>query len=484
MTTTERESNRILRKETELEYQPRYWSLPMHNTLVRWIVLVIHRRGGKTTAALNHLQRAALNNPNTRYAYIAPTYKQAKRIVWKMAKFYAKGIDGVKFNEAELLITYANGSEIMILGSDNPDSLRGIALWGCFLDEYPLQSPIIFTEIITKCLADHGGFCIFGGTPNGKGHFFKVYQTAKANPDTWCLVYRTIDESLEEESGETIDMLRRSLADDRELVKNGIMTPEAFEQEWYNSFEAAVRGAVYLREMSKAQEETRIRTVPWVPGELVYTVWDLGVSKSDAMAIGFYQKVAGETRMIDYYENTGLGLVHYAKVVKEKPYVYGRHFAPHDIRQKELVSGKTRQEGALKLGLNFEIVPSLSIEDGIDVARQFWHGLFVDAKKCELWLDLVGQYRYEFDEKTGQFTPRPIHNFTSHAADVHRYAAIVEDMMMPEDYAPVPDNSRDRPHDDFVGDLDPEEETREGYGKSATFKGVNIGALGHEKSKE
>lgn len=482
MTTTERESNRILRKETELEYQPRYWSLPMHNTLVRWIVLVIHRRGGKTTAALNHLQRAALNNPNTRYAYIAPTYKQAKRIVWKMAKFYAKGIDGVKFNEAELLITYANGSEIMILGSDNPDSLRGIALWGCFLDEYPLQSPIVFTEIVTKCLADHQGFCIFGGTPNGKGHFYKVYQVAKSDPE-WCLVYRTIDQSLAEESGETIDMLRRSLEDDRALVKNGIMTPEEFEQEWYNSFDAAVRGAVYLREISKAQEEGRIRHCAWVPGEMVYTVWDLGVSKSDAMAIGFYQKVAGETRMIDYYENTGLGLVHYAKVVKEKPYVYGRHFAPHDIKAKELVSGKTRQEGAAKLGIIFDVTPSQSIEDGIDAGRQFWNGLFVDPKKCEVFLDLVGQYRYAFDEKTGQFTPTPIHNFTSHAADVHRYAALVEDMMVPQEFA-VPKKNEQPLHDDYMGDLEVEDESRAGFGKSPTMKGVNIGALGHKPPEQ
>lgn len=469
-----------------MKYTPRYWALPMHKTLVRWIVLVIHRRGGKTTAALNHLQRAAMNNPNTRYAYIAPTYKQAKRIVWKMAKFYASGIKDVKFNEAELLITYGNGSELMILGSDNPDSLRGIALWGCFLDEYPLQSPIIFTQIVTKCLADHGGFCIFGGTPNGKGHFFKIFQTAKDNPDTWCLVYRTIDQSLAEEGGETIEMLERSLEDDRELVKNGIMTPEDFEQEWYNSFEAAARGAVYLREISKAQEEKRLRSVPWTPGELVYTVWDLAVSKSDAMAVGFYQKVAGETRMIDYYENTGLGMVHYAKVVKEKPYVYGRHFAPHDIKQKELVSGKTRLELAAKLKLDFEVVPSLSLEDGLDLGRQFWAGLYIDQNKCELFLDLVGQYRYEFDEKTGQFTPRPIHNFTSHAADVHRYAAIVEDMMVPDDTATPPNRDKETPHDDFMGELDPEEEeeTREGYGKSKMMRGINIGALGHKRPED
>ena len=493
MTTNPKEALRVATMKVKIHYRPRYWSLVMHSTVLRWIVLIIHRRGGKTTAAFNHLQRAALLNDNTRYAYIAPTYRQAKRIVWKMAKEYAptdadfkevsiaREVDGTKFNESELLITYPNGSEIMILGASQADTLRGIALWGCFLDEYPLMSPLIFTEIITKCLADHLGFCIFGGTPKGKGHFFKIYQAAQKNPEEWCLVYRTIEQSLEQEGGPTIEALRQALHDDQRLVEQGLMTQEEFEQEWYNSFEAAIRGAVYLKELSAARQKKRIRLVPWTPHEPVYTVWDLGVSKSDAMAVGFYQKIAGQTRMIDYYQNTGLGLVHYAKVVKEKPYVYGKHFAPHDIRQKELISGKTRLETARKLGINFEVVPSLSLDDGIDLARAFFHTLFIDSTNCELWLDLMGQYKYEFDEKTGQFTSRPIHDFTSHAADIHRYAAIVEEYMVPDDFAMPPQQDDAVPDDDFMGDLEHEDETnQEGFGKSPTMKGVNIGALGHK----
>ena len=119
----------------------------------------------------------------------------------------------------------------MILGSDSPDSLRGIALWGCFLDEYPQQSPVVFTEIVTKCLADHLGYCIFGGTPKGKGHFYRVYQVAQKNESgEWCLVYRSIDDSLEDEEGETIDNLRKALEDDRQLVKDGIMTEDELDR--------------------------------------------------------------------------------------------------------------------------------------------------------------------------------------------------------------------------------------------------------------
>lgn len=424
-------------------------------------------------------------NAGTRYAYIAPTFKQAKRIVWGMAKHYAQGIRGVKYNESELLITYPNGSEIMILGSDNPDSLRGIALWGVFLDEYPQQSPVVFTEIVTKCLADHLGYCIFGGTPKGKGHFYRVYKVAKENPTDWCLVYRTIDDSLEQEGGSTIENLKQALEDDRKLVKDGLMTSEEFSQEWYNNFEAAVRGAVYLSQITQAQHENRISNVPHDDTVLVYTVWDLGIGKSDAMSIGFYQRVGKEVRKIDYYENTGLGLKHYIKVVKDKPYIYGKHFAPHDIKHKEMVSGKTRLELAENLGIKFEVVPMLGVEDGIDLARSLWNRLWVDQTKCELWLDFIGQYHYEFDEKTGQYTSRPVHDFTSHGADEFRYAAVVEDQMIPDDYAGDDTMYRDEPvYDEFKGELDPEGETRVGFGKSPIMRGVNIGALGHKKPGE
>ena len=472
----------------KLLYVPRRWATPFHATIRRWIVLVVCRRAGKTTAAINHLQRDALKYPNTRYAYIAPTFKQAKRIVWKMAKLYTQGIHGVKFNESELLITYENGSEIMILGSDQPDSLRGIALWGCFLDEYPLQSPIVFTEIVTKCLADHIGYCIFGGTPKGKGHFYDIHQVALKHPDEYYLVYKTVDDLLKEESGDTIDALRQALEDDKKLVEYGIMTKAEFEQEWYNSFEAAIKGAVYLNEISRARERKHITDVPHDPDLPVHTVWDLGIGKSDAMAVGFYQKPeGGRLHMIDYYENTGLGLSHYIGMLDEKKkmlqYKYGKHFAPHDIAHRDLISGKTRLERAEKLGIEFEVIPRMDLEDGIDLARSLFNRTYFDKTRCEIFLDFIGQYHYESDEKRRILTRKPVHDFTSHAADQFRYAAIVEDEMLMLPSAPTPQAPRMDLDDEFVGQLgDDEDEVEVGMGKHPMLRGVNIGALGHKRA--
>lgn len=464
----------------EIDYTPRRWADYLHEAITRWIVLVIHRRGGKTTAAFNHLQRDAMCHKNTRYAYIAPTFKQAKRIVWAMAKHYAKDIPNVQFNASELLISYPTGSEIMILGSDDPDSLRGIKLWGCFLDEYPQQSPIIFTEIVTKCLADTQGYCIFGGTPKGKGHFFKVYDVARKNPDTYTLVFKTIDESLEEEDGETIEMLRRSLADDKELVRQGIMTEAEFQQEWYNSFEAAIPGAVYLKQIAEARAGGRIKEFPHDVSAPVFTVWDLGIA--DSMSIGFFQRIAGETRLIDYYENTGLGFSHYAKIVKDKPYVYAKHFAPHDIRKRSLETGKTLLVTAAKLGIEFEVVPSISLKDGLDLARAMWSRLWINSKNCEIFLDLIGLYHYAKDENKGMFTREPVHDFSSHAADMLRYAAIVEEDFVVEHSRDHTPKVKSQPlNDEFMGQEDPEEDIADGMGRHPALRGVNIGTMGHKK---
>jgi hypothetical protein len=455
----------------KIKYKPRNWAKLLHNTAKKLIVLVLHRRAGKTTAAINHLNRDALRTAKTKYAYVAPTYKQAKRIVWDMIKEYTKSVPGIKYNESELKVYYPNGSTLMVVGSDNPDSLRGIGLHGAFCDEYAQQNPIIFTEILSKCVADTGGYIIFGATPKGKGPFYKVYQVAKDDED-WLCIYKTIDQSLKEESGEVIEHLKNALERDKKLVKQGIMTEDEFQQEWYNSFEASLKGAVYLKELAKAREDGRIGMAPYDPGQPVYTVWDLGIN--DAMAIGFYQHIGGTPRMIDYYENTGLGLPHYAKVIKEKPYVYGKHFAPHDINQRELSTGKTRLDSAKKLGIDFEVIPGVSLVDGIDQGRRFFYTLYIDSKKCQGFLDLIGMYQYKKDENTGILSNKPIHDHTSHAADVHRYASLVEDQMRTDE--PVidpPDDDYDF-YDEYKGTEDPDDD---GQRRHPMLKGVDLGKM-------
>lgn len=443
-----------------VKYAPRFWARETLHRIgrkaIRFIVLVIHRRGGKTTGAINHLIKDCVTHKRHRYAYVGPTYKQAKRIAWSViVKRYTRTLPGIRYNEQELTVFFPNGSELILVGADNPDSLRGIGLNGAILDEYPLMSPIVFTEIITKCVADTLGYIIVLGTPKGKNHFYRLFESAKKHAGKWLAVFRTIDDSLKKEKGKVIRNLKSALADDLEMLSQGLLTQAQIDQEWYCSFEASVKGAVYGDQIALARKNKRIGTVPYDPAALVHTVWDLGVSKSDAMSIGFYQKIGKEMRKIDYYENTGLGLAHYIKIVKAKPYKYGKHFAPHDIKHKELTTGKTRQDTAGKMGLDFEVVPSLSIDDGIDLARAMWSRLWIDETNCAMFLDLIGSYVYEWDDKRGVFRPKPVHDFTSHAADELRYAAIVEDEMTNERQKDEEDDEPEEEDDDeFKGTVE------------------------------
>jgi phage terminase large subunit len=413
----------------KIPYSPRNWAKDFHSSIKRWIVLVLHRRAGKTTAILNHLQRDAIKVPNSQYAFIATTYTQVKMIAWDIAKNISKDIPGVQhINTAPFTVIYPNGSKIYLLGSDNPDALRGLALWGGGQDESSQQPSNLFTEVISKALADHLGYWIWAGTPRGKNQFYRTYMAGKSNPDDYTVIFKTIDDSLKEEKGDSIDNLGKALDDDRRLVAIGEMTQEEFDQEWYCSFEAAIKGAYYSRQISDARKGGRIKNVPYETEIPVHTVWDLGIGKN--LAIGFYQRVGREVHMIDYWQGDEKdGIPQAVKIIKEKPYVYGKHFAPHDIKATEQGSGKTKLETAKQLGVKFDVVMDIGVDNGINAGRLMFARLWVDEGKCAYWLDAISQYHQEWDEKRGMFIEKPYHDWTSHPADVHRYASVAENKM-------------------------------------------------------
>jgi hypothetical protein len=154
------------------------------------------------------------------------------------------------------------------------------------------------------------------------------------------------------------------------------------------------------------------------------------------MFISFYQKLGTELRMIDYYESNDKPLKHYVEVLQQKTYKYGRPFGPHHIAVRERSTGKSRLEAARALGINFEITPSLPIDDGINAGRMMFDRLWIDETNCAFFLDAIAQYRREWDDKKGMFKEKPLHDWTSHAADVHRYAALVETQMKNQTFTP------------------------------------------------
>ncbi len=195
-----------------------------------------------------------------------------------------------------------------------------------------------------------------------------------------------------------------------------------FQQEYYCSFEVPIQGAYYGNQLMAAESEKRVANVPYEPTIPVNTYWDLGIG--DSTAIWFEQSVGHEVRIIDYYEASGEGLSHYIKILKEKPYVYGDHYAPHDIAVRELSSGKSRLESARELGISFRIQPKLPIDDGIDAARNLLPRCWFDKQKTERGLNALKSYHKYWDEENKAYRNRPEHDWSSHGADAFRGLAV------------------------------------------------------------
>ena len=140
--------------QVKIPYKPRAIQAEMHTNLKRWNVLVMHRRFGKTVWAVNELIKKALTCelPRPRVAFVAPTFTQAKRIAWDYVKYYAGVIPGATFNETELRVDFPNGARLTLLSAENPDSLRGIYLDLCIFDEFGMQNPRVWGEVVRPAL--------------------------------------------------------------------------------------------------------------------------------------------------------------------------------------------------------------------------------------------------------------------------------------------------------------------------------------------
>lgn len=193
---------------------------------------------------------------------------------------------------------------------------------------------------------------------------------------------------------------------------------------WLNGSWSGItlKGAYYVKQLQDMRKENRIGNVPYEPSLPVHTWWDLGVG--DSTAIGFFQFVGRECRMIDYLEASGEGLNYYINELRLKGYTYGEHYAPHDIAVREFSSGKSRQEIAQVLGITFNVVPNIPIDDGINATRMRLKGLWIDHTKCAQFIDLIGQYQKEWNDKMGDYKSHPLHDWTSHGADMIRYWAV------------------------------------------------------------
>jgi phage terminase large subunit len=372
---------------------------------------VCHRRFGKTVCMINHLIRSALMSKlkNPRFAYIAPTFKQAKSIAWDYMKQFTAKIPNTKFNETELRVDLPNGSRITLLGAENSDGLRGIYLDGCVIDEYANIDGKLFAEIIRPALSDRKGYCVFIGTPAGmNNNFYDLYQHANGAEDWFNYKAKASD---------------TKIVDPEELEKaKEVMGEKKYLQEFECDWIANIEGAIYGEEIAKIEDKNQIARVPYDPTLPVSTAWDLGVA--DHSSIIFFQQKGTGVQIIDYHEERGHGLPHYIQMLEEKPYIYKDHFAPHDIDVQEFGNGKTRREIAYQLGIRFKVVPKLPVEEGIHAVTMLLPRCWIDTDHCKNLIDALRHYHRKYIDKNRMFRSKPVHDWSSHACDAMRYLAV------------------------------------------------------------
>jgi phage terminase large subunit len=399
-----------------IPYTPRPQFELYHDRTERFAKIVAHRRFGKTVGCINDKIKAALSNtrqfPPPRYSYVAPTYSQAKDVAWGYLKHYSAPIPGIQISESELWVEYPNAARVRLYGADNYDRMRGLYNDGVTIDEPAQMDPRAWPEVIRPTLSDYSGWGTFIGTPKGRDWFYKIDRDdAGAEQPGW---FRAVLKASETGIIPPAEL---------ESLRSGL-TDEQYAQEFECSFEAAVIGAYYGKLMREAED--RISGVPYEPTVPVYTAWDLGIR--DSTAIWFAQVVGREIRIIDYYESSGVDLGHYAREIASRQYFYASHIVPHDAQAKELGTGKSRLEVLESLGLkNLTIAPMHRVEDGINAVRTIIPRCWFDAKKCHRGIDALKLYRSEFDDKLQALKPRPVHDWTSHAADAFRYLAMTLD---------------------------------------------------------
>jgi phage terminase large subunit len=407
-----------------IPYTPRDVFKPFHNRTERFAIGVAHRRCGKTVACINDMVKRAVLSQKEMYraAYIAPYLKQAKDVAWEYLKRYSQPVWGAPPNESELFVTLLGGQRVRIYGADNADALRGGYLDDGILDEYADMAPSVWGSIIRPMLADRRGSATFIGTPKGRNAFHELYERAAGDADWFRFMLRASETELLPAS---------------ELAAARLdMTPEQYDQEFECSFDAAIMGAYYGKDVAELERKGRIGEVDPIAGP-VHTAWDLGIG--DSTAIWFWQAANNEIRIIDHYESHGQAIPHYVAEIEARGYPKGVDYVPHDAKVRSLETGRTRIETLISLGRKPMLVPNHKIMDGINAARLTMPRIWIDAVKCRDGIEALRQYRADFDEKTRAFKDAPKHDWTSHTADAFRYLCMAwREQAKPDEKPEIP----------------------------------------------
>jgi hypothetical protein len=433
-------AERTVHIELPYGWRPRPYQKPLWDYLEaggKRACCVWHRRAGKDLTSMNWMVCAAMQRVGT-YWHALPTYAQGRKTIWDgMTKDGKRFLDYIppeliqRVRDDEMKVWLRNGSILQVIGAEDPDRLVGANPIGVTLSEYSIQNPA-FWDFIRPILAENGGWAIFIYTPRGRNHGFRLFERAKKNAK-WFTQSLPV--------AETGAISLGAIEEDRQSG----MSDEMIEQEYNVSFDIALIGSYYGPHLASAKKDGRIGPVPWEPSIPVDTGWDLG--SANATCIWFKQQVGAQKRIIDFYSASGQDLGHYVKVLQERPYIYGKHYLPHDVEVKELSAKQSRKEILRGLGLKVTVVPRIAkVDDGIEIVKNYLRTCWFDETKCAKGIQGLLEY---VKKETGEhgadgevfYSDEPLHNWASDISDSFRSLACGDRQGK---YARAPDPERVR----------------------------------------
>jgi phage terminase large subunit len=321
-------------------------------------------------------------------------------------------LEGLFFEIMHDSIRAVNGGEIRFMGiMTNPSKIKsfeGVDIcWVAEAAKISLEAMKILVPTIRK---EGSEIWIEFNPDEASDYIYQTFVLAKVKPRNSIVVkinYTDIPES----------WISSAIWD--EINHDKETDYDKYLHVWLGYPRVVLEGAIYAEEMRRVYNENRITSVPYNSLYPVYTFWDLGWQ--DHTAIWFVQKIGQSYHIIDYYQNRMKPIRHYLSVLQDRMYVYGNHWLPHDAEQQDLRTGLSISQIMRKAGLKVRIVPKISVNAGINAAREVFPLCMFDEANTKEGLKALSNYAWNIGNRAGS---KPIHDETSHGADGFRYFAV------------------------------------------------------------
>lgn len=412
---------------------------------------IAHRRWGKDEIALNLMGKAGISRPAT-YWHMLPEYEQGRKAIWNAVNPHTgrRRIDEAfpeewrsNYNDNSMFIRFKWGATWQVVGSDNFQSLVGTPPAGIIMSEWAKGHPAAWAYL-APILVENKGWALAITTPEGRNHAHAMLEVAKSDP-RWFWEVQTIEDSMRlmRDAGHDPVVTLEDVESQR-LEYHALYGVEAgdalIEQEWFCSFQAAILGAYWGKQIGRLEAAGNLCEIEPLKGYPICTAWDIGVD--DPMAIWVFQAGPGWLHLIDYTEGSGHGFDHYVEWLNERGYKGGIDWVPHDAKQREpgAPNGRTRIQTLIALGRNPRLVPDHKPIDRINAVRRLLSqkgdsGNFmtwIDAKRCKQGIEVIRSYKQEWDAINRTFKKTAKHDWASHGADALGHLAVAVDFPKPQ----------------------------------------------------